>query len=329
MKKIKVKFLDVPVGFNPDEHFYCKVLRKYYDLHLCENPDYVIDMGYGMEYLNSRYENCVKIAMTAENVVPDFTIFDYVVGFDFIEFGDRYCRFPCFARWTGFDQLTSMKHEKGLEKLVKRDFCSFVVSNGHCSDPMRRRFFERLSQYKPIASGGRYLNNIGEAVKDKIEFLRKYKFNIAFENSVVPGYTTEKVMEAFVARTVPIYYGNPLVGRDFSENAMVHLVSESDIEKVVDKIIELDQDDDAYLKMFEGSVFSNADTDRYEHDFCLFLRNVFDQPLGLARRTSPFGWQQVYRSELRRVLDNDKKYCRPIRNFRSCMGKILKKVGVR
>ena len=66
--------------------------------------------------------------------------------------------------------------------MAKRKFCAFVVSNSNANG-IRRDFFETLSEYKKVDSGGRYLNNVGGAVKDKIEFCSQHKFTIAFENT--------------------------------------------------------------------------------------------------------------------------------------------------
>lgn len=37
--------------------------------------------------------------------------------------------------------------------------------------------------------------------------MRRYKFTIAFENQSYPGYVTEKIADALMAGTVPIYWG--------------------------------------------------------------------------------------------------------------------------
>ena len=50
------------------------------------------------------------------------------------------------------------------------------------------------------------MNNIGGAVSDKFAFQQKHKFSIAFENTSYCGYCTEKIVEAFVAGTIPIYW---------------------------------------------------------------------------------------------------------------------------
>ncbi|WP_281650799.1 glycosyltransferase family 10 [Helicobacter bilis] len=82
-----------------------------------------------------------------------------------------------------------------------------MVSNNALTDK-RDMFFEALSKYKRVDSGGRWKNNIGGNVDDKIEWLKSYKFNLCFENSSYPGYLTEKLFDAFLAGCVPIYWGD-------------------------------------------------------------------------------------------------------------------------
>lgn len=44
---------------------------------------------------------------------------------------------------------------------------------------------------------------------DKHELLSRYKFTIAYENTAYPGHVTEKIIDAIVARSVPVYLGAP------------------------------------------------------------------------------------------------------------------------
>lgn len=43
----------------------------------------------------------------------------------------------------------------------------------------------------------------------KHELLSHYKYTIAYENTAYPGYVTEKVIDAIVASSVPVYFGAP------------------------------------------------------------------------------------------------------------------------
>ena len=190
--------------------------------------------------------DCVRILYSAENFAPDFNLYDYAIGFEKLSYPGRYLYFPNY--------LMNLKYKKDIERLKvkhlmpefsKTDFCSMVVSNGN-GDQTRVRFYNELSKYKKVNSGGKYLNNIGsapgEGVKDKYEFTRRHKFSLAFENSEHPGYCTEKLIEAFAAATVPIYWGDPQVKHIFNENAMIVLESSENFKTTIEKIIEIDKD---------------------------------------------------------------------------------------
>ena len=72
--------------------------------------------------------NCVKIFFTGESLVPDFNVCDYALGFDYIEFDDRYMRLPLYQTWKSFEQFPLQK-QYDEEDILGRKFCSIVVSN--------------------------------------------------------------------------------------------------------------------------------------------------------------------------------------------------------
>lgn len=300
-KSIKIKFVGFPAFHDPHAQAYFRFLQDRYNVIECDAPDYVIDAGLTFEH--ERY-NGVKVVINAENLVPDFNAYDYAVASTEMTLGDRYVRIPWFVFYPYFNDIRRRKTLPD-QSLLDRKFCSFVVSNAEFGDPMRRMFFEELSKYKQVDSGGRYCNNVGGPVKDKLEFCRGYKFNIAFENCSYPGYTTEKVMEAYVAQTVPIYYGNPNVERDFFSESMIRVRSAEDIPRAIAEVIRLDQDDDAYMKMVTARCLTEGDPDVYEKRLEDFLAHIFDQPLEVAGRLCSYGYQQVMRRHLHplRLLD--------------------------
>ena len=113
---------------------------------------------------------------------------------------------------------------------------------------VRDRFFELLSKYKRVDSAGRWLNNIGGTVSDKLKFIASYKFSIAFENGSHPGYTTEKIFEPMLVDSLPIYWGNPLVNLDFNPRSFVNYYDHNSLDALVDWVIELDRNDDLYCQ---------------------------------------------------------------------------------
>jgi len=295
VKRIRVKFADFP-GQKPEETWIYGLLSNRYELELSEKPDYLIDGGLGLEHL--KYD-CIKIVFVGESYVPDFNLFDYALGFDFLEFGDRYLRLPLFATYGEFQYLGALRAQPvEPERLLNRGFCSFVVSNAD-GDPARIEFFRRLSQYKLVASGGKLLNNVGGRVPDKDAFLRGYKFNIAFENSCVPGYTTEKVMQPLAVHSVPIYYGNPRIDEDFDPACMIRVPSRDEMDRAIEEIVALDRDDAAYLAKVAAPSF-RRDPEWYANRVLDFFRPIFEASPSQARRLNEYGYQTMIRARARR-----------------------------
>lgn len=60
-------------------------------------------------------------------------------------------------------------------------------------------------------------------IEDKWQGLAPYRYSIAFENALAPGYFSEKLMDCFCALTMPIYVGAPDIERFFPAEAMVRI----------------------------------------------------------------------------------------------------------
>jgi hypothetical protein len=52
-------------------------------------------------------------------------------------------------------------------------------------------------------------NNVIKSPSDKISTLMSYQFNFCYENISYPGYVTEKIFDALLAGTIPVYWGAP------------------------------------------------------------------------------------------------------------------------
>jgi hypothetical protein len=186
-----------------------------------------------------------RIYFTGENTRPNFRECDFAFTFDHLDRPENY-RLPLYA-WYG-DPAKLVKGPVDAERILaaKTGFCNFVYSNPRCK--FRIRFFEKLSKYKRVDSGGRLLNNVGGPVAHKHAFLAKYKFTIAFENSSYPGYTTEKIAEPMHTWSLPIYWGNPLVHLDFNPRSFVNFFDYGSLDDLVDRVVEIDRDDALYCE---------------------------------------------------------------------------------
>ncbi len=287
-KKIKIDFVDFWPDLIKENNFFTDILEKYYDIEISSDPDYVFCSYFDNKHLN--YRNCVKIFFIGENMVPDFNLYDYAMGFHYISFEDRYLRLPLYALYTQHYDLFYKKHTYSDEYyLSKKKFCNCVISNPYpFADRRRDEMYEALSKYKPVGSGGRYNNNVGGPVNDKIAFEKEYKFSMTFENSCSSGHTTEKIVESFAGDTIPIYWGNPRVAEEFNPDSFINCHYFPSLNAVVERVKEIDNDDELFLKMIkapalnENSLASKYMRDGYADDF---LRNIFDQdPKDAIRR---------------------------------------------
>ena len=287
MKTIKVKFVDFYPNFDPQKVILWKQLWERYEVVESDEPEWLIFSVFGNEHL--KYNNCVKIFFTGENQTPDFNLCDYALGFDYIDFGDRYMRFPLWMLYPDDTNPMLTKH-KHVQLSEKTDFCSFVVSNPNGNEA-RVQFMDKLSEYKQVHSGGRWRNNVGGPVTDKLAFQKKHKFSMAFENTVYPGYTTEKLVQSFAAQTVPIYWGDPRVAETFDQEAFINCNDYPDWESVIERIKEIDQDDTLWQKMVDTpALLDEHIVERTRKEAKAFLYRIFDQTPTEAKRFSRDYW---------------------------------------
>ena len=69
-------------------------------------------------------------------------------------------------------------------------------------------------------------------IENKITGLQDYCFSIAIENSSVPGYFTEKILDCFLTGTVPVYLGDPDIGKHFDERGIILYTDNFDINEL-------------------------------------------------------------------------------------------------
>jgi hypothetical protein len=161
-------------------------------------------------------------------------------------------------------------------------FCSFIASSvGHSSNN-RLHFVTKLSKYKKVDCGGNYLNNIGFIVprgtnaSGKINHNRKYKFCMAFENSDYPYYVTEKILDVYRSRCIPIFWGCKEIIKDFNPKTFINSNDFNNFDKLIEYIKKVDNDPKLYESYFKESIFSDLWLDVFNDPNKIFYRNVFD-----------------------------------------------------
>ncbi|MCQ2952662.1 fucosyltransferase, partial [Helicobacter pylori] len=238
------------------------------------------------------YQNTKRVFYTGENESPNFNLFDYAIGFDELDFRDRYLRMPLY-----YDRLhhkaQSVNDTTAPYKLkpnslytlkkpshhfkenhpnlcavvndesdpLKRGFASFVASNPNA--PKRNAFYDALNSIEPVTGGGSVKNTLGYNIKNKNEFLSQYKFNLCFENTQGYGYVTEKIIDAYFSHTIPIYWGSPSVAKDFNPKSFVNVHDFKDFDEAIDYVRYLHTHPNAYLDMLYENPLNTIDGKAY------------------------------------------------------------------
>lgn len=75
---------------------------------------------------------------------------------------------------------------------------------------------------------------------NEIEFkedgLATYMFSIAHENHSSPGYFTEKILDCFATGTIPIYWGDPDIGKVFNTDGIIQLDEKFKVESLTPEL---------------------------------------------------------------------------------------------
>jgi hypothetical protein len=250
---LRVAVSDVFPGVDPGPMPWMRALRRRFDVQrvgLGGSPDVLFFSDFGTEHWGFPG---LKVWFSMENMLPDPHQSDFALTSLHRPGDPRHFRIPEFlyaiespeslVRPAGFDAAA--------EARAKRHFCSFVVSNPRGRE--RNALFRVLDARRGVRSGGRHYNNVGGPVRDKQAFLAGCRFAICFENTEASGYTTEKLTDAFLARTVPIYWGNPDVARDFDPRSMILAHDFPSPEALADHVLAIDRDESAYAACLAAS----------------------------------------------------------------------------
>lgn len=256
--------------FNPVDEFFTDILSLDFDVIRDDNnPNYLIfcDENFGQNNLRYDINNVVKIFYTGENRRPWNYQAHHAVTFDHMD-GRQFYRLPLYTleNWVntkklGWSDLTKFK--RTMRAKDKEGFCSFVVRNGGCEE--RNNLFHALSSYKKVDSGGPLFNNVGGPIDQdgfnshvtKTDFIKKRKFHLAYENSMFPGYVTEKILHGFLGESIPIYWGSPCVEMDFNPKAFINRHTFSSTEEMINYIKLVDENDHTYDYIMSQPILSD------------------------------------------------------------------------
>jgi alpha(1,3/1,4) fucosyltransferase len=273
-----------------------RLLARRYPLGLASRPDFLIYSHSGQQH---RLASAVRVFCTSEaDLPPDWHTCDYALT-PLYRDDPRHLRLPPFALM--FDPArfiyTAGEAERGAAEKTK--FCAFLSTYRNAKTRHRWDFFEKLSQRQRVDSGGKAGNNLGFdvplGVEPTVDFLRPYKFFLAFENKVAPGYIADRLLFAFAARCIPVYYGCPRVAEEFNARRFLNYHDFPSEEALIERILEIDGNDDLLRQYLAEPVFPDNKTCRvFEPNYYYeFFDRVFQTPIVPAAARALQGWQRL------------------------------------
>lgn len=232
-----------------------------------DSPDYLIatehiyrDKAAWKTFKKLYKTSKIRIFFAFEAIIPDFNLFDYGISYHSqLVISDRHHRLPpplvFFDKWL-YEKYNTLNRSNMKEIIdFKAHFCNFLYSNGNAHF-LRDEIFLKLSEYKFVHSLGKHLNNVKNNPTgykgyrlESILIKKPFKFSIAAENAVFPGYTSEKILTSFQAHSIPIYFGNPDVKDLFNAKAFIDASDYSSLDKLLNKIVEIDSNEKLWHEM--------------------------------------------------------------------------------
>ena len=310
--EIRVAFCDMWDQFHPEHNFFMSLLKWAGAQHGFKvslnypNPNLVIYGPFGDKH--KKFKDVPKVFFTGENAGPRTDEGTFLnLGYQY-RTESNYVRLPLWVleiNWFGEDPekivnpkpvpLTQCLKQDESVLNAKKKFCAFVATNPKCQN--RNVAFQILNQWRPVDSGGRLFCNLpggpipaglggGGGEHSKLEFYKKYKYAITFENETAPGYTTEKLFHAKVAGCVPIYWGDKFVDRDFDQKGFLNANTVSTPQELIALIENLEKDPEAWKAMASVPALSE-----YKRHWCektmeqtakQIIRKVLDRDIAFA-----------------------------------------------
>jgi|694.fasta_scaffold03665_15 hypothetical protein len=267
---MNISFSDFWDGFDPNNNFFRDLIlsidNSYSFIPFSNDTDILIYSCFGKLHSNAN-TRVKKIFYTGENLRPNYNDCQYSLTFDFDSYNGKNIRLPLWILqidWFSKTNYTNPQYVIPLEYIKtnpltrknKDKFCCIVFNS---RSPHRWEIIEKLGKYKKVDCYGKPFGNWFYGEDNKLKTISDYKFNICFENSISPGYYTEKMIHAKTAGCLPLYWADNNCHKDFNPRSFLNLYDFGSLDDFIEKIIYLDQNDSEYKRITSEYLFANKE----------------------------------------------------------------------
>ena len=301
---LDIKYNVIVDSYNPDIVLYSNLFYNDSDI------DYYT--GQPIRGIDSYNDSVKKIFITGE-VAPDYNSIleknnHYVLGYEHIDHV-KYLRFPTYVLDAyvlhneggmfddNFSWLTAKKDSDAIFN-SKKHFCS-IVQNSYNRDREilynlinNKYCIKACGNFKTTVSENELLNPLkyhnyssteyigkidGLTYRDKVIFFSDCHFNIAFQYTNTNYLTQEKLIHAFAAQSIPIFFGNQHIEEEgFNPDSFINCHKFNSLDDAFYHIDSLYMNSDRMKKIYSEPIFVNNTLPEYFNpDYLLsFLEKV-------------------------------------------------------
>lgn len=248
-------------------------LRNFEITYDINKANVLLEAGNPNEDIHNFKKWTYKINFIGEPALPQYEKYDIVLtGINHIK---NVVDLPLSVAYIHCNNFLPCLLNRPKVTKVPEKFCSFIVSNSKCG--IRNNLFDLITRYKKVNSMGGFANNVGYQInypywsREYFNVLGNHKFMICCENTKMETYSTEKIVNPYLSGTIPIYWGSHNIKNIFNPDSMLFLEDETEdsINKLIDKIIELDNDDEKYLEFINRPIFTEQNIKFWNENYTI------------------------------------------------------------
>ena len=148
-------------------------------------------------------------------------LFDFVLTFDedLLARGENFLYYPHGRCW-----INNYEHDDKT-KLISTFASPKKFTEGH-----KLRFDVANKYSDKIDAFGK---GLGRPVETKEEGLSSYYYSITIENCRQPGYWTEKIVDCFATKTIPVYWGSDSVKSFFNPDGIITFDNIDELQDII------------------------------------------------------------------------------------------------